>query len=207
MKNLTKTDENTISELIRRIYASGSELSESMHTTGNPAQRITRKQQERQEIETAISAIMAGDLPVLATLVTTKKQANWHRPDEGWCLLDQAVRSGSVAIVGWLLDMGACPNTLFFKDRPIAMHKAQEFGLYFSPFASAIHLGQTEIVILILRAGASLDLPLFIDEEGQRTTCRDKSIEVGIWPVIEADLIEKETPVPNGSVATGRPRL
>jgi hypothetical protein len=182
-------------------------MSETWQAKGNPGQRLTHKQQERLDVNTAINAIKAGDLAALARLVTTKEQANWHRSDQAWSLLDEAVRSDSVAIVTWLLDRGACPNTLFFKDRPIVLHKAKKCGMYFSPFASAIKNEQSEIVMVMFRAGASLDLPLIIDGQMQRTTCRDESMKSGIWQLIEAYLIEKSTPVRMASSATGRPRL
>ena len=207
MKNLTKSEANTISELKSRIYGSAPTMSETRQATGNPAKRITPKQQQRMVINTAINAIRVGDLAALARLVTTKYQANWHRPGQALCLLDEAVSSESVAILGWLLDMGACPNTLFFEDRPIAMHKARKLGVYFSPLAAAIHIEQTEMVILMLRKGASLDLPLCIRKGMKCTTCRDKLMRSGIWPAIEAYLIERDTPVRTDSSVTGRPRL
>ena len=207
MKILTMTEANTILELIRRIYGDAPTITEAQLATGNPAKRPTRKQQERLDINAAINAIKAGDFAALTRLVTTKYKANWHRSDHAWSLLDQAVLSESVPMVGWLLDMGACPNTLFFEDRPIELHKARKCGMYFSPFASAIASGQSEMVILMLRKGASLDLPLLIVEGLGCTTCRYQSMQSGVWPAIEAYLIERDTPVRTDSSVTGRPRL
>jgi len=169
--------------------------------------RLTRKKMDSAAIEQAIAAIAAGDQVALTKLVKTKKQANWHRPDRAWCLLDEAVRRGSTSMVDWLLAKGANPNTLFKRDRPISQRNATEEGWYFSPFASSISDENSEIAALMIKAGASLDLPCDIDDEYGNTTCQDKIDDCELWPAIEAWLIAWSSPVVGTNASRGGPRL
>ncbi len=168
---------------------------------------MTRKERNKAVIEQAIAAIADHDLAALAKLVKNKKQANWHRPDHAWCLLDEAVKRGSCSIVNWLLVMGANPNTLFKRGRPISLRNATEEGWYFSPFATAICDGNAEAAALMIKAGANLDLPCDIDTEDGATTCQEKIDDHELWPAIEAYLIAWSTPLAASKVSSGGPRL
>ena len=205
MKESSKEMEPML-DLMRQIAAYESMVFETkLLPTCDPAKRVTRKEQECLDINAAIDAIKADDLDALAKMVTTKRQANWHRPDQAWSLLDQAVRSYSDEIVEWLLFMGANPNTLFFNRRAVAMNKAKKPGMYFSPFSSAIHDGQIKIVKLLLGAGANLDLPVVIEDDLACTNCRDIAVEMDVWPVIEALQLQQSTP--QASKSNGATRL
>lgn len=168
--------------------------------------RLTRKEKRKADFETALLAISNGNLAGLGKLVRTTKEANWRRPDQAWCLLDEAVDAKSSEMVQWLLAMGADPNTLFCADRLISAQHATAPAFYFSPFASAISNGQTAIVQLMLARGASLDLPYCISDEGT-ATCRDLAIEKGMWPTIEAFLIGQSTGNPAQPVVAKPRRL
>lgn len=168
---------------------------------------MTSKERDKAVIEQAIAAIAAKDLGALAKLVKTKKQANWRRPDRVWCLLDEAVKRGSPSTVNWLLVMGADPNTLFKRGRLISLRNATEEGLYFSPLATAIRIGNAEGAALMIKAGASLNLPCDIDNEYGSLTCQ-KAIDIEkLWPAIEAYLIAWSIPFAVSKASSGGPRL
>ena len=79
-----------------------------------------------------------GNFVALSGLIKSPSQANWYASDTAWCLLDEAVKSGSVPMVKWLLEKGANPNTLFMNGKPYDIRKGIVRGWYFSPFASAM---------------------------------------------------------------------
>lgn len=163
----------------------------------------TRRERQADSIEDALEAVRTEDFQTLTTLVTTPKQANWHSKKSAWCLLDVAVKQDSLTMVSWLLDKGANPNTLFFRD---TLHSRRRFepGLYFSPFATAISNGQSDIALLLLERGASLDLPIVWCDADDFQSCRDLAIEKGLWPRMEAFLLTQS--LASAAADTGRVR-
>lgn len=162
---------------------------------GNGKTRLTRREQHANAFQEAKRAVRKEDFEALAALVKTEKQANWHASDVGWCLLDEAVKAGSVAMVQWLLEMGANPNTLFLNDKPYAHRKRIVSGWYFSPLASAIKFKDASIISLMLAHGADLSLPVIWHDEDDNMTCRDVAEEDGLWPTIEALMIGQSLPI------------
>lgn len=160
-----------------------------------PRDRLTRKEEMAAQIEAAFALVTSSDLAGLAGIVKTKKQANWHRPKQIFGLLDQAVRVRSLAVVEWLMTMGADPNTLFFGDGRIPLRHATKPGMYFSPFAYAITDKQDAIVLAMLDRGASLEMPLWIEDD-EVLTCREHAVKNGLWPTIEAHLLRQSTRSP-----------
>ena len=171
---------------------SKSKHSKQTKKSGSGCSAIANK---ARSVESALDAARKGDLPALAKLVTNAKAANWTRNGQGWSLLDAAVRSQSIETVRWLLDMGANPNTLFRLDAPHLLCHQLVPGWYFSPFATAIRKELHEIALLLVSRGASPELPIIVDKDGDITTCREAAIEMGVWPRIEACLIAKSMSV------------
>lgn len=157
------------------------------------------------KVESALAAARRGDVAALAELVTSASAANWKRQEQGWSLLDAAVRSESFETVKWLLDMGANPNTLFRYDHLCQPSEPLDPGLYFSPFATAIHSGLHDIALLMFCRGASLDLPIVVESADNLTTCRDEAIGTGFAAQVEAYLLSQDTPLATG--ATNPKRL
>jgi ankyrin repeat protein len=150
-----------------------------------------RRSPQERAFKAAKKAVQEGNLNALSRLVKTASQANWYASDRAWCLLDEAVKSRSPAMVKWLLEKGANPNTLFFRDKQYDLSKGVVPGGYFSPFATAISNAEKQIVELMLDHGADINLPVVYEDESDHTTCRDLAQESGIWPWIEAYLIGK----------------
>ena len=119
-------------------------------------------------------------------------------------MLDEAVQTASIDSVRWLLDKGANPNTLFFQDKPCGANQKRKEGLYFSPFATAISNGKTEIVLLMLSRGADLNLPTVWCGDDDFQTCRDVAMESAVWSRIEAQLVGNAVPTVMNSGAARR---
>jgi hypothetical protein len=153
--------------------------------------RKSSKERLRQDIEAAIEAIKRDDLNALSKLVKTAKQANWRRKDRPWSLLDQAVSSRSFSMVKWLVEKGANPNTVFFRDKPCDDRKGLCPGMYFSPFASAISFNQMEIALFLFASGADINIPMYRCSVEGLTTCRDVAEYLGLWSYMEAHLISQ----------------
>ncbi len=152
-------------------------------------------------MEKAFRAIKLGNASTLAKLVTTPVQANWHRDGQGWSLLDEAVQAKSLAMVDWLLSKGANPNTLFRNDEPHVFGDPLQPGLYFSPLATSLRIGSSNIAALLIHRGASWDLPVWFSETEGFMTCKGKADESGLLPSIEAALISRA--IPSGVTSPG----
>jgi hypothetical protein len=161
----------------------------------------------------AFSAIFDDDLAKLASIVRTKRQANWQSTARmGWSLLDAAVSNRSSPSVAFLLSKGADPNTLFrgrFRDR-----LATEEGMYSSPLLTAILFNEVEIVGLLLDAGGSLDLPEQIDFHTGNLDCRHWLDIYKLGPAVaafrEAKALARSIGTPiasDGRLVDKRPRL
>jgi hypothetical protein len=183
-----------------------SKSSGKRRTSGN--QRKTRQQQFKNDYEAAKTAIKLGDIATLSQIVETKEQANWHGTDVGWCLLDEAVKTGSLTMVKWLLDAGANPNTIFFNDKPLVASRGLPEGMFFSPLASAIKSGMVEIVALFQERGAMFDLPVWNLGDGDCMTCQDLVMEGDMFAQLvalhESRAIAVETPEAPSSDAGNR---
>lgn len=107
----------------------------------------------------AFEAAGKGYLASLRLLVRNKREADWKHPDCGLVLLDEAVRHGGPDIVRFLLDMGANPNALICNDQLVPWPTKVDDGMYFSPLATAIFEERVEELLMLLEAGADLDLP------------------------------------------------
>lgn len=166
----------------------------------------TNKQRMAANIESAFKAIRDGDMATLMRMVRTPKEANWYREGWAWCLLDEAVRAQSASMVDWLCQQGADPNTLFFSDRRIALHRATKPGMYFSPFAASISECLDDLVLVMLKHGASLDMPYLIDGSDV-STCGDLAKEKGAWHTVESFLIGQAVDRPTNVSATPSKRL
>lgn len=182
-----------------------------------PRQGKKRRSPQERSFKAARKAVRECNIQALKRLVKTPAQANWYSSERAWCLLDEAVKSGSAAMVQWLLEKGANPNTLFFQDKPYDLSEGLESGLYYSPFASAIASGDKQLIQLMLTHGADIDLPVHyvkenIDveevedqEEAYLTTCRELAQQHGIWPWIEGLIIGQA--VGDGNAASAAKRL
>jgi hypothetical protein len=200
MKHLNDTDDElrwVCDDMhdLKQLICSGvaalirSKSSGKRRTSGN--QHKTRRQQFQDDFEAAKTAIKLGDLSTVRKMIKTKKQADWYDPERAWCLLDEAVKVGSSEIVEWLLDKGANPNTLFYKEKPYDIRKGICGGMYFSPFASAIEAKQDSIIRLLLAHGADLNLPVISYGGAGVGTCRDLAEEHGMLHCVEAQLISQ----------------
>ena len=166
----------------------------------------TNKQRMVANIESAFRAVRDCDMATLTRLVRTPKEANWFRPGWAWCLLDEAVRAKSASTADWLCQQGADPNTLFFSDRLIALNRASKPGMYFSPFAASISDCLDDLVLVMLKHGASLDMPYLIDGRDV-STCGDLAKLKGAWPTVESFLIGQAASRPAKVSATPPKRL
>lgn len=169
-------------------------------TATKPANGKKRRSPQERAFKAAKAAVREGDLIALSRLVKKPSQANWYAHDCAWCLLDEAVKAGSVAMVQWLLEKGANPNTLFYRDKPYDRSQGVAPGFYFSPFASAIRNGDQQIVQLMLAHGADIDLPFVCEADGDYSTCRHIAEQHGMWPCIEAYLLGQAA---NAATAVG----
>lgn len=166
----------------------------------------TKKRRMVATIESAFKAVRDDDIVTLSRLVRTPKEANWYREGWSWCLLDEAVRAQSASMVDWLCQHGADPNTLFFSDRCISLNRATRPGMYFSPFTASISACLDDLMLVMLKHGASLDMPYLIDV-GNVATCRDLAREKGAWPIVESFLIGQSTSHPARVGSTSPRRL
>lgn len=156
------------------------------------------------KVKAAFKAVRQGDHAAATSLIRTPAAANYRLPDRGWCLLDEAVKAGSVAMVQLLLSRGANPNTLFLNDQPFAPVSPYPDGLYFSPFATAINEGKLDIFELLLRHGASLDLPYWGHQNGAPHTCLDLAMDSEFWPQLEASMLAVEVAAKSGSSSVSK---
>lgn len=154
-----------------------------------PRARRRADRQAPTKVKAAFEAVREGDAEKLSRLVRMPKQANWRLPERAWCLLDEAVKSGSLAMVEWLVNHGANANTIVVDDRLFSAGDLCAPVLYFSPLATAIHDGKMEIAEFLLRNGAALDAPCWSFADGARQTCFDMAVALGLWPQLEATLI------------------
>lgn len=167
-------------------------------------QRLTRREQQVQWFEMAKQAVRMGDPWLLGSMIKTPKQANGYASDTAWSLLDEAVKVSSSQSVKWLLQHGANPNTLFWRDKLYDHRKGVEPGWYFSPFASAIRLQNQEVIKLMMGYGADLNLPVVCAGDRTITTCGGMAKDCGMWPQIEAILISQSLPATTASSNTQR---
>jgi hypothetical protein len=150
--------------------------------------KLTRVEIDYNNRRMAIAATQVGDLQTLSALVHTRAQANWLSPDRrGWSLLSMAVLFGQTAIVKWLLEQGANPNTLFFEDRLIAFPSDNKYaeGAYNSPLVIAIDSQDVEVIALLLEHGASVDLPVFLHHTFEMC-CREVLFSSGLEGPVKA---------------------
>lgn len=153
-----------------------------------------RRSPQERAFRAATKAVRAGNFVALSGLIKSSKQANWYASDRAWCLLDEAVKSGSTTMVNWLLEKGANPNTLFLHDKPYDIRKGIVRGWYFSPFASAMKSQNEQMVSMMLAHGADLNLPVVWESLDDNTTCRDLAVDDGFWPSVEAIVIAQSLP-------------
>ena len=174
---------------------------------GSPASKHsggkTRRNPQQRAFKSARKAVREDDFVALSKLVKSSSQANWYASDRAWCLLDEAVKSGSSAMVQWLLEKGANPNTLFLGDKRYDLSQGLVPGIFFSPFATAISKGDKPIVQLMLTHGADIYLPIVYENKDDYSTCRDIAEMSGMWPFIEAFLIGQAA---NDAVAASNPK-
>jgi ankyrin repeat protein len=172
-----------------------------------PKAKPKTNQKPSAKVQAAFEAVRSNDFSAAANLIRTPAEANYCMPARGWCLLDEAVKAGSEAMVRWLLARGANANTLFLNDRPCVPHPPYPSGLYFSPLATAINEAKVEIAELLLRSGASMDLPYWGHENGSYHTCFDLATDSEVWPLLEARLIAAEVPETDGPNTATSKRL
>ncbi len=179
----------------------------------NTQPKLTRAQ-INQRIWQAIKAAQSGDLQTLSTLVQTRAQANWLSPDrQGMALLSHAVESKQPAVVKWLLEKGANPNTLFFERRIVKLKEGEYYGegRYYSPLLAAISLREVESIALLLEHGADTDLPIVIDYAYECDSCRDYlfkyQLEDAVQARREAMQLEKAARAPATQTTTTKARL
>lgn len=175
----------------------GADTTRGTSTAGKAVNGKTRRSPQERAFKAARKAVREGNLAALTGLVKSPKQANWYASDRAWCLLDEAVKADSPAMVQWLLEHGANPNMLFLHDKPFDLSKGPVKGTYFSPFASAITHGNKQIVELMLAHGADINLPVIYEHEDDWVACRYLAEQHGMWPCIEAFLIGQVASVTN----------
>jgi hypothetical protein len=155
----------------------------------NPVNAKARRSPQERAFKAAKRAVREGDFAALGKMIKSPRQANWYASDRAWCLLDEAIKSGSLAMVQWLLERGANPNTLFRGDRLYDLSLGPVTGIYFSPFASAISAGSQQMVECMLAYGADINLPVVYEDDDDNTTCAYLAEKFGMWPCVEAFLI------------------
>ena len=180
-----------MAELLSCIGANETRCKSPVSESGRGKPR--RSPQER-AFKAAKKAVREGNIAVLNRLIKSPNQANWYACNTAWCLLDEAVKSGSATMVKWLLEKGANPNTLFMHDKPYDIRKGIVPGIYFSPFASAMNCQNEQMVSMMLAYGADLNLPVVWESLDDNTTCRDLAAEDGFWPSVEAIVIAQSLP-------------
>lgn len=163
-------------------------------TAGKSSIGKTRRSPQERSFDVAIKAVREGNFATLGRLIKSPREANWYATDKAWCLLDDAVKSGSPAMVQWLLNEGANPNTLFRYDKPYDFRKGIVPGWYFSPFATAMKSKNEGMISLMLAHGADLNLPVIWESPEDNTTCRDVAVADGFWPSVEAIVIAQSLP-------------
>lgn len=179
----------------------------------NTQPKLSRAQ-INQRIWQAIRATRSGDLQTLSTLVQTRAQANWLSPDrQGIALLSHAVASKQPAVVKWLLEKGANPNTLFFERRIVKLKEGEHYGegRYYSPLMAAISLREVESIALLLEHGADTGLPVEIYYAYECDSCRDYlykyRLEEAVQARREAMQFEKVARTPETQSTTIKARL
>jgi ankyrin repeat protein len=190
----------SINQLLRELLV-------SVSVQKKPTAKPRPNQKPSAKVKAAFRAVRANDFLALARLIHTPADANSRLPDRGWCLLDEAVKAGSMDMVRWLLARGADANTLFLNDQPCVPRPPFASGLYFSPLATAIRDGKVEIAELLLRSGASMDLPYWGHEDGSYHTCFDLATDSEVLPALEARLIAVEVPMKGNSNTATTKRL
>lgn len=172
----------------------GANETRSKSTVSESGKGKPRRTPQERAFKAAKKAVREGNFVALSRLIKSPKQANWYASDKAWCLLDEAVKAGSTAMVKWLLEKGANPNTLFMHDKPYDIRKGIVPGWYFSPFSSAMNCQNEQMVSMMLAYGADLNLPVVWESLDDNTTCRDMAVENGFWPSVEAIVIAQSLP-------------
>lgn len=68
-----------------------------------------RRSPQERAFKAAKKAVRQGNFVALSGLIKSPSQANWYASDTAWCLLDEAVKACSTAMVKWLLEKARIP--------------------------------------------------------------------------------------------------
>ena len=195
---MSKLDDLLVSlmgmDMVELLSCLGANEARSKSTVRESGKVKPRRTPQERAFKAAKKAVREGNLVALSRLIKSPKQANWYASDKAWCLLDEAVKAGSTAMVKWLLEKGANPNTLFMHEKPYDIRKGIVPGWYFSPFATAMNYQNEQMVSMMLSHGADLNLPIVWESLDDNTTCRDLAVDDGFWPSVEAIVIAQSLP-------------
>ena len=195
---MSKLDDLLVSlmgmDMVELMSCLGANEARSKSTVSESGKGKPRRSPQERAFKTAKKAVWEGNIAVLNRLIKSPNQANWYACNTAWCLLDEAVKSGSATMVKWLLEKGANPNTLFMHDKPYDIRKGIVPGIYFSPFASAMKSHNEQMVSMMLAHGADLNLPVVWESLDDNTTCRDLAVDDGFLSRVEAIVLAQSLP-------------
>lgn len=96
-----------------------------------------------EQFYTLLEAIELEDIRLFKDKWSLEIANSWHGPDQGYCLIHEAITWGLVEFVRFMLENGANPNvhTRRWKDTPLM------FGLSINP------IGRMKMCLLLLKYG------------------------------------------------------